>query len=261
MARVYAWPPVSAIGFEWTEAAPISESFGLGGARFASAYQRARRVARFTVSAIGQDRAGAGYCEMLKRMLAGGEHLVRLYSMPINRINDAAALAGEPGRGGGRSIEWSYVQYGAQADLGWTTVVGGASAALRWVSGSLVPATPTTDAAGWPAIAVTGLTPSALVARPGEFVAVYGADGTVARRQVLTVARSDAAGAATIRLYEAVTAAGQAAIGAPDTGVFFHNGPLPRAQQPLASNWSYDWEFLEVFEDETDGFTEIDPWR
>ncbi|WP_157982364.1 hypothetical protein, partial [Oceanicella sp. SM1341] len=88
---VYAWPPVGVTGSEWTELAPVNVSRDIfTGDEMLSAAQRKRRLATLTVSALAAGRNGAGYMEMLKRLTAGGEALVRLRSHPVNWHVDAA---------------------------------------------------------------------------------------------------------------------------------------------------------------------------
>lgn len=94
MPNVYAWPPVGVVGHEWTEHAPVNRSRSiLTGRRYVSAAQRKRRLAALNVSALARGRSGAGYMEVLKRLLAGGENLVRLNSYPVNWWLDTQRLA------------------------------------------------------------------------------------------------------------------------------------------------------------------------
>lgn len=250
--NVYAWPPVGVVGSEWTEDAPVSVSRSLlSGARYVSASQRKRRLASLVVSSLGRGRMGAGYCEVLKKLLSGGESLVRLNSYPINWHLDARAQAAARQS---QHLNWTT----GGVDLDWTAGV----VDLLWYSGTLLTCTVTTDA-GWPALAVSGLPENTLVARPGEFVTVFEdeADTTGETVQVLTAATSDASGDATVRVMTAPSHGGRVNIGVSDTGVFEVVGGLPRAQQAPRGNWTYAWSFREVFADEVaGGFTEVNPW-
>jgi len=139
------------------------------------------------------------------------------------------------------------------------------SADLHWYTGTVLTGVPVTDAGGFPAVAVTGLPANTLVARPGEFLTVFedAADTTGETVMIANAARSDDTGRATVRLLSALSHGGRVNIGTSDTGVFRVIGPLPRAVQPRSANWSYTWNFEEVFADQVPdgyGFLEIDPW-
>lgn len=248
--NVIAWPPVGVVGTEWTEEAPVERSRSLlTGADYVSTRGRIRRLAALDVSALSRGRSGAGYMEMLKRHLAGGIHAVRLYSYPVNWHLDALDdtwRQSEP-------IDWT----SGGAALSWTS--GGS--ALSWYSGTVLTGTTGTDGDGWPIVTVSGLPVNKLVARPGEFVTAFD-DRTEHRAQVTAEARSDGSGQAVIRLFDALPALTDARvnIGTSDTGVF-RAVQLPRAAQPLAANWTYSWQFREIFADEVGGFEEVDPWR
>jgi hypothetical protein len=210
VVNVIAFPPVGRLSHEWSEEAPLAASRSvLTGARFVSASQRKRRLCSVTVSSLGRGGAGAGYMEVLKRLLAGGEHLVRLESLPIPNALVQATLTG-------------------------TGTAG--------------------TAAGWPILTVTGLPASTRVARPGMFVSI---GGDVA--MIVADASSDGAGVAVLRLLTALSGSGAAVINARDSGVF-EALSLPRAAQPVSGDWTWAWSFREVFENETDGFVEVDPW-
>ena len=244
---VYGWPPVGVVGSEWTHVAPIEESLsGVTGARYASASEPERRAVRLRVSALSLGRSGAGYIEALKRLMNGGANLVRLNSYPINWHLDALSEAD------GRTMDrllWT----SDGDDLEWTS---GADD-LIWFSGALLTGTLTTSG-GFPAVSVTGLPPSRLVARPGEFLTVFGTpDVTV---QIIAPAYSDGSGNAVVRVLTSPGIAGAVSLGGSDTGVFRAIGELPRSTQPVGQNWFYDWEFIEVFSDEVGGFTEFPGW-
>lgn len=250
MANVYAWPPVGAVGTEWTIDAPINASRSLiTGGRYVSAHARKRRMASITASSLGRGASGAGYMEMLKRFVAGGVGLVRLNSYPINWHLDAAAA-----KSWRQSHQITWSQSGA--GVAWTD---GASA-VTWFSGAILSGVAGTSG-GWPTLTVTGLPPSRLVARPGEFVTMFASnsDQTGATAQVVTEARSNASGIAVLRLFSAMSGSGRVNIGTSDTGVF-EAVSIPRAVQPVSGDWSYAWSFREVFADEVGGFAEVNPW-
>jgi hypothetical protein len=253
MVKVYAWPPVGVTGSEWTEEAPVNASRSvLTGRRYVSAHARKRRLASLNVSALGRGRSGAGYVEVLKRLLAGGENLVRLQSYPINWVPDAVRLAGLRQS---RPVLWAA---GADPDVSWSA----SGVPLVWFDGRLLTGAAGIDPAGWPMLTVTGLPPSMLIARPAEFVTLYGAlDATTGQvAQVMTEARSDAEGGAVLRLMSPLTGSGRVSIGTSDTAVF-EAVTLPRGVQPVQGDWSYSWSFREVFADEVPGgFEEINPW-
>jgi len=250
--NVYAWPPVYAVGTEWTEVAPVEVSRSIiTGAEYISAAQRKRRHVSLTVGCWGRNGDGAGYMEVLKRLLEG-IHAVRLYSCPINaRRNAVAGMERQSA-----PIDWTS---GGSA-LSWTS--GGS--ALAWYSGTVLSGTTGTDGAGFPIITVSGLPASRLVALPGEFITAYADadDVTGATVQVMAPATSDASGIAAIRLVEALPAGTDVRvnIGTRDTAVFRPVG-YPRSERPMAGEWTYSWQFREVFADEVGGFTEVDPWR
>lgn len=251
--NVYAWPPITAIGSEWTEVAPVEMSRSIiTGAEYLSAAQRTRRYATVQVSGIGRDEMHAGYIEALKKYLAG-INAVRLYSYPINwwlaAINQAGTRSAFP-------LLWT----ADGDDLEWTS--GGVD--LLWYSGAIITGTTGADAKGFPSITVTGLPANTLIARPGEFLTVFEDENDTTGITVMIVApaTSDSSGEAEIRLFESPGAFTDARvnIGESDTAVFRPVGSYPRAVQPVSGGWSYTWEFREVFADEVGGFVEVDPW-
>ncbi len=242
-ATVYVWPPVRSVGTEWTEEAPISVSRSfLTGARHVTGHGRKRRLVSMSVSAA--TASGAGYCEVLKRLLAGGENLVRLYSCPINR-KQRSDLSSAP-------LHWTH----DSVDLEWTH--GGTE--LLWYSGRLLTGT-LGSSGGFDTLTITGLTPGELIARAGEFLTVYedenDTEGETA--QILADVVANGAGTAVVRLLDDITHGGRVSFGARDTGVF-EALEMPRTPRPVSGNWFYDWSFREVFADEVGGFAEVDPW-
>jgi hypothetical protein len=253
MTLVYAWPPVGVTGAEWTEEAPVNASRSIiTGRRYVSAHARKRRIASLNVSALANGRSGAGYVEVLKRLLAGGVNLVRLQSYPVYWWLDDQRL---------RDLRQSVPTFwtdGVDPDVSWS--VG--AAPLAWFDGRVLTGTAGTDAAGWPVLTVSGLPPSTLIVRPAEFVTLFDTLTATSgqRAQVMTEARSDAGGVAVLRLMAPLTGSGRVNIGTSDTGVF-EAVTIPRAAQPVRGDWSYAWSFREVFADEVPGgFEELDPW-
>lgn len=259
MARnVYAWPPVDAVGTMWTVTQPInrSQSF-FTGADVSSSAERKRYMATVEVPAIG-DLAGnmnAGYCEVLKDLLEGGKNLVRLNSMPVNWYFDddssnniaAPSVVTWEETTGGTSVTWDETTGGT--DVIWLT-----SARLQGVKST---------ANGFHTVRVEGLPANTLIVRPGEYVRGYasdGLDGDGSFAKVLRPAYSDASGGCTIYLTSELADAFHVELNSKKSAVFMVEGELPISVQPVDGNWSYVWNFREVFSDEVGGFTEIDPW-
>jgi hypothetical protein len=254
-AKVIAWPPVGAVGVEWTEIAPVQISRSMvTGAERVSAFQRKRRAATLSVAAVGRTAYDAGYMEMLKRFLEG-VHLVRLNSYPVAWHLDRP--------------ERKFCRGDVYTDQGQTFV------------------------------RVYGLKPNTQVCRPADFLTLFlpngettdlnpfawqdGDDpvewfvddttspdnlswfsGTPYGGTVIQVTRpviSDSSGWADVPVFESVANQTQIYLvfGSCATGAF---RPLeyPRAVQPQSGNWTYDWQFREVFADEVGGFTEVNPW-
>jgi len=255
--NVYGWPPVKAVGHEWDYVSPISESFSaLTGKRYASGNGPERRVAQVVVSALaGAGRMGAGYVSVLKRLLDGGSNYVRLTSTPINWYLDAldeqATRASVP-------LTWA----SGGVPLLWTS--GGID--LLWYTGTILTAVVATSG-GFPALTVSGLPINKLVARPGEFITAFqSATDLIGQTvQVMAPAYSNGSGVATVRLYSALSGAYGATpfrvnLGAAETAVFRVIGAMPREVQVVNADWSYGWQFEEVFADEVGGFTEVPAW-
>lgn len=236
---VYAWPPVCAKGAEWTVGDTVQRSQSLlTGRRYVSRFQRSRRMASLVVSGIRDD--GAGYMEALKVMLRGGENLVRLVSYPINHGPSLDVDRESIG------VEWTE----GGVDLNWTE---GASD-LNWYSSAFLNGLLIT-AVGGPAVRVQNGPPMTLIARPGEFISI--GDET---RLILRPSTTDFNGAATILVDEQFSAPGPVTISDRDTGVF-EALSIPRAVRPARGDWTYSWEFREVFEDEVPGgFNEVNRW-
>ena len=245
--KVFAWPPVGANGWEWTEVAPITSSRSLTTEReFTATSGRKRRMASLSVSAMSANGAGAGYMEMMKRLLEG-VNAVRLRSKPINSQKYSSKI------GGVTPVRWT----ADDTQLDWTA---GASD-LLWFSGTVFLAT-TTTSGGYPAVSVTGLPPSTLVARPGEFIRLFAdSNGGEHVSQVLAPAYSDENGAALIKVLDALPSLTEVPVNFGDrASAVFKPISYPRAVQPVRGDWTYDWQFREVFADEVGGFEEVDPW-
>ncbi|MFB2530717.1 hypothetical protein ACEYYA_00950 [Paracoccus sp. p3-h83] len=241
VTNVYAWPPVANVAAEWSQVAPIGVSRSLlTGAQFVSAAQRRRRVARLDVSALSLDRNAAGYLEVLKRLLDGGVHLVRLWSTPITwHLDDEADNARRS-----RPMSWIMPPEG----LPWSMPPG----ALDWWTG---PGRTVATATTGTVLRIEGLPPLAQVARPGEFVTVGGQTA-----MILRPASADAEGRADLHLVTPITATGDALIGVRETAVFAAD-EMPRWVQPTGDNWTISWSFTEVHPDERAPWVEVDPWR
>lgn len=218
------------------------------------ASQRKRRIATLEVSSLANGRMGAGYCEALKALLEGGIHAVRLRSTPINWWQDDCRRRGSLNS---QPLAW---RTGANP-LAWRA--GSTANPLLWFSGRVVIGGAPATSGGWDVLPLSGLPPSTLVARPGDFIRVYELDdaSTFEIARVLAPCTSAADGTATLRLDRAVTiSGGRVNLAGQDEGVFRVEGGLPRAVQPVSGDWSYTWSFREVFADEVGGFVERDPW-
>ncbi len=252
-AKVVAWPPVGAVGVEWTEIAPVQVSRSMvTGAERVSAFQRKRRMATISVPGIGRSTYDGGYMEMLKRHLEG-VHLVRLHSYPIAWHLD------RPERVVARGdvytdLGQTYVRvYGLKPD---TQVCRPADFLtlfhpsgqdsmfdeLSWQNGP-DPLTWQTD----------GTDPM-----PWFYSTPYGGTTVQVTRPVV----SSSSGVAEVPVFETVPDHTQVYLifGTAATGAF-RPVSYPRAVQPNTGNWSYDWQFREVFADEVGGFVEVNPWQ
>jgi hypothetical protein len=250
-AKVFMWPPVGAIGTEWTEDAPVQVSRSMiTGAERVSAVQRKRRMASLKVAGFGRNTYDAGYMEMLKRFLEG-VHLVRLYSYPIAWHLDRPEKVVRRGR--------VYTDNGQT----YVEVFGMKPSALVLRPADFLtlflPSGTTTDLQ--PLSWLTGANPLAWLNGSDPLTWFNGQPYGGMTVQVTQPVQSDSSGRAIVPVFEPVP--DQADIylisGACDTGVF---RPLqyPRAMQPVMGNWEYDWQFREVFADEVGGFAEVDPW-
>lgn len=249
MVRVIAWPPVGVTAHEWTQEAPVVQSRSLlTGQAYQAAWARTRRVARLEVSSLAAGRMGAGYMEMLRQLLEGGIHRVRLTSWPVNWHVD---VAGDQSHRQAVPLDWT----AGEAPLDWTS----AGTSLHWYSGTVLTGEATTEG-GWPALRVTGLPPGILVARPAEFVALEAdTTGETTRTQAIRPAYSDAEGVAVVRLMVPLEGTGRVDLGVTESRIFEATS-IPRAVQPVAGDWRWSWAFRECFADELDEIEEVDPW-
>jgi hypothetical protein len=250
--NVYAWPPVGAVSTLWTFEQPssVSES-GLTGAARVSLIRPERRRAKVVVSALSNGRNGAGYSEVLKRLLRGGAALVRLQSSPINWHLDAESAAAWQAGG---FLRWIT---GADAPLTWNATGG----TVSWFSGLFLTGVIGTSN-GFPSLTLSGLPASQPVIRPGESVQVFQDPGDPDEVGVsimaVAPAQSNADGVAVIRLISAPPYAARVAIGR-ETAVF-RAVSVPSSEQPVGANWTLPWDFQEVLPAEVGGFVENRDW-
>lgn len=245
--EVVAWPPFAVTAWDIHDDFPRSRSVAViqGTPRTSSALLPRRKVTAST-RGIGMDRSGAGYVRMLNRRWAGKEQLVRMecYSALWRFSPSGRDLAA-------RMLQWLM----PSTPLLWSA--GGV--ALLWGDDVAPLGVVATDGV-WPAISVSGLPPNVIVARPSDLIEVNNGT-TVSQARAMTVARSNSAGVALIRLETAVAFGGYVSIGVKETGVF-EALEVPRGSQPLSGDWLYQWSLREVFAEEyVGGFTEVDPWR
>uniref|UniRef100_UPI0025995A82 hypothetical protein n=1 Tax=uncultured Paracoccus sp. TaxID=189685 RepID=UPI0025995A82 len=220
------------------------------------ASQRKRRVATIEVSALAAGRMGAGYCEMLKELLDGGIHAVRLQSSPINWWLDELRRRGL----GLGSYPLSWRAGSGPNPLAWRTADG---QPLRWFTGTAIVAGTASASGPWALLPISAAPPRTLVARPGDFIRICDiADASVWEiARVLRPATTNASGAVTLKIDRMPTiSGGRVVLDGQDEGVFRVEGGLPRAMQPVNGDWTYTWNFREVFADEVGGFTERNPW-
>ena len=104
------------------------------------------------------------------------------------------------------------------------------------------------------------LPPNTIVARPSDRFEFIDLAGNAQYLTAIQKVVSNSNGRATIRVIEDITAAnGQLRFGNTESAVF-EPDEIPRALTPVNGDWIYNWEFTQVFEDETDGFVELNPW-
>ena len=247
MVNVIAWPPVGVTAFENTIDDPVSRSSSLlTGRRYVSAAKRSRRIARMGVSGIGCNLADAGYVEMLKRQLKGGVHLVRMN--PIPSYWHMAKSSGEKVLGW-NELTWTDGTY----DVDWSN-----GAEVKWYDGlgSLTGASGTDGV--WDTIAVSGLPANTRAVLPSDTITVS-SGGSLSFAKAMREETSDENGEITIRLDQPLPS-GDVRIGVEES-VVFEVSEMPRAMQPVGGNFGYIFDMRQVFEDETDGFVEVNPWR
>lgn len=255
MTNVYAFPPVAITGWQWDVEDPVAVSRSLlDGGRYVTTSGPRRIVARARVSALGRGRSGAGYMQVLRRLLNGGENLVRLYSWPVNfwlDDHDLAALRR------GEVITW--------ADGGALIPWADGGSGLVWLDGAYVTGTTGTDSEGFATIALSGLPSSRLCVRPGDFLTIYDAvaDTTGETIMVMSEGTTDANGDVTVRLIESPStgySGNRVSVGTSESAVF-EVTDMPPMQQTISGDWTVTWAFRQVFADEVPGgFTEVNPW-
>lgn len=252
---VFPWPPVGVLSSEWTSEQPMMQLRSMmTGRTVRQSSQRRRRVATLVVSALAAGRAGAGYCELLKDLLEGGVHGIRLRSTPVNGWLDelaraAPALNPQP-------LEWRL----PPARLAWRSN----GDPLYWMNGALVLAGDAQAAGPFTLLPVTGLPRNLRVAAPGDVIRLFDAahPDLSETARVMRIAVTDHSGAVTLKLDRRPGIAGaRIHLAGQEEAVFQVDGPLPRAVQPLTGDWSYTWKLRQVFADEVGGFTERpDTW-
>ena len=246
MVNVYAWPPVGVIARNWTMELPTSRSKSIiTGQEYVSASQRRRKLATLEVS--GRRHYGSGYMEALWRLMDGGVHLVRMSSC---RIPWGGVDVSNRDRAGAVDIDWMM----PPENLGWTVPTDD----IIWVSGAALPSTYAL-VGGVPTLTVSGLPPRSLVALPGEFLTIIDGDEEETI-MIANAARSNASGVAVIHLVKVPAIDGSVSIGTREVGVFRLQTDWPRVMRG-ATQGTYTLEFREVFEDETSGFVEVNPWN
>lgn len=250
MVNVYAWPPVATVSKEWTVFDPVGSSYDFfTGAEYVSASQRRRKIATIEASSrFSPHGAGAGYMEALKRYLKGGIHLVRL----THRTRTFTDMLLPNSLRSGEFVGW--IQPSDPVE--W---VDDDEDRIRWFNG-VYNAYTVVSGASVPTVQVTGLTPGALFALPGEFVQIIPTSGLTQTVMVMAPVIVNASGVANVRLEVQPSSAGRINFGAIETGVFKADS-MPRAVEPSGRDWSYTWNFTEVFEDERGTFVEKNPWN
>ncbi|TNF19138.1 MAG: hypothetical protein EP318_15395 [Rhodobacteraceae bacterium] len=244
---VYPFPPVGFKGWEWTTDYPVQSSrSGISGAAYLSEAGRARRMVTLDVSGTGTGNRGAGYVEALKALLKG-RNCVRLYSCGIFATEDRQSTR----------LLWS----AGDVDLNWTA----SGTDMRWYDGRVIYGTTGTDSDGYNIVTLSNAPPSVTVANPGEFLTIFAdADDTTGETiMILNHAVSDENGDAVVRVLDDSLSShinARVNLGTRDTGVF-RALEMPRSVRPIEGDFSYVWNFEEVFADEVGGFTELpSPW-
>lgn len=250
MVNVYAWPPVATMSKEWTVSDPVASSYDFfTGAEYLSASQRRRKIATVEASArFSPYGAGAGYMEALKRYLKGGINLVRL----THRTRTFTDMLLPNTMRSGEYVGWIE----PPDPVEW---IDDEEDPALWFSGTYNAYT-IVSGATFPSVQITGLPPGALIALPGEF-AEFISVGSVTRETIMVMAPVivNASGVAVVKLEVVPSYEGRVNFGATETAVFKADF-MPRATEPAGVDWSYTWNFTEVFEDERGTFVELNPW-
>jgi hypothetical protein len=245
MVKVYKMPPVSVYGTEWTPEFMVSRSTSyFTSKRYISSFQRPRIKAVLEVAGLGLDDVGAGYVEAMKLVLKGGENLMRLDSTPAYRGKTSTA-------GQIITIEWdqagtpvTWRENGTNIVFSQGTVVLGEAYTLN----------------GMPAIYIENLPALKQFGKPSDFVRWIPNVGDPVILQSLSNVITNSKGRANIlSSVNLVAGDGSVEFGHIDSQVFEPDA-IPRSLTPVNGDWVYRWDFTQVFEDETDGFMEMDPW-
>lgn len=248
MTNVIAWPPFTLTGWDIYDSFPRSRSVGIiqGKTRDSSAL-RTRRLATCIVDGLSSDFSASGYVRMLNRQWGTAPRLTRVNCYSSTWI--MASLGETDLRS--NFMEWE----DGGTELLWTVP----SEDLLWSDNLLAFGVPTTDG-GFPAISVTGFPANAIIARPSDMVKVRDGAGGEEQSYALGIARTDATGAAVIRLETAISIEGLPSIGENES-IVFEAQDVPRSVQTPSGVPAFAWDFVEVFEDEyADGWDEVNPW-
>lgn len=247
MVKVFAWPPVGVISSYWTQEIPVSRSRSLlNGREYVSSAKRKRLIAGVAVH--GRRHYGSGYMEALWRYMDGGVHLVRLSSC---RIPWGKVVAAE--HRGGSQFDWQYIN-----DFEWQRPPQD----IIWFSGLSL----TYEVVGNspPRILVSGLPPNSVIALPGEYAGFYSLNPSINDKfqvMIMGVVRSNNAGNALVILEREVPVGMGLGLGVPETAVFRIDSKWGGHWRRNGHNDDYTLDFRQVFEDETDGFEEVNPWN
>lgn len=247
---MYEWPPFEITGWALDEVFPQSRSVGLiqGEARTSSAL-KVRRNATAIVSGIGENLDGAGYVRMLNRQWGGKPMLTRVECLSTlwwgGRLSNPDLVS--------NILNWT----AGAVDMVWTA----GAVDMIWGAGDYTLTGSPSTVSGWYCLAISGLPPSSIVARPSEKISVT--DGsTIQEAYVLRTCRSNSSGVATIYTdkLSAFSINGIVSIGQAET-IVFEAQSVPTSVQSADGTYAFQWQFREAFASEyAGGFSYVDPW-